>query len=432
MRHIYHFIGIGGVGMSALAEILIQKGERVSGSDTKESLVTQNLAKKGAKITYPQRSGVLTGDEIVIYSTAIKETNPEWVEAKEKHCRCLHRSELLEKLLSEKDAFIIAGAHGKTTTTSLLTHTLTLAGLDPSYVIGGFSPSLPTNGHNGVGDFFVAEGDESDGSFLRTTPRGAILTNVDYDHLDYWKSKEALEDAYKSFIAKIKDPKLFFYHGEDPLLSLWNLQGTPYGLSKDYPLHALGSTIFYKGEVAQDMVLQIPGKHNLLNALGVFGLAKELGVSTEMIRKSFATFQGVKRRMEWKGEVKGALIYDDYAHHPKEIVATLAALKDRIPHRRLVAVFQPHRYTRLHDFMDEFAEAFKDESCLILTEVYSAGEERVEGLVENLLAKLPKTTKYVVRTELTSFIKNFMERGDLVVTLGAGDITHVSTELSRG
>jgi UDP-N-acetylmuramate--alanine ligase len=427
--------------MSALAEILLSQGEAVSGSDQKESLVTKRLASKGAHITYPQGQAVLKESDCVVYSTAIKRDNPEFLEAKEKGCQIKHRSELLEHLLASKEALVVTGAHGKTTTTALLAHTLMVGGKDPSYVIGGFSPSLESNGRRGLGPYFVAEGDESDGSFLRGAPKGAIITNIDDDHLDYWKTSDALQEAYKTFITKIEKPSLFFYHGEDPHLSSWALKGEAYGLSEKYPLYAsdlsyegatTSFTVHNKKEKPARVKLNLAGQHNVLNALGVFGLTRALGLSVEEIKRAFLTFGGVGRRLEYKGEREGAIIYDDYAHHPKEVEATLLALKEIVKDRRCVVVFQPHRYSRLRDFMDSFTHALQEEKNLIVTDVYSAGEKEIPGVnTLALLERLPKSSRYVPRDSLTEFLKGFIQKNDCVITLGAGDITHVSTELSR-
>lgn len=437
----YHFIGIGGVGMSALARILLQKGIKVTGSDEKESTVLQDLRKEGALINTPQKRGSVQPGQIVVYSTAILETNEEWIDAKEKRCKFLHRSELLEELLSEKKALVIAGSHGKTTTTTLLSYVLEVCGIEPSYVIGGFSPSLPSNGKKGRGEYFVVEGDESDGSFLRTNPFGAILTNIDFDHLAYWKTKEALLSAFRKFILSVQNQDLFFYYADDPFLSSWQPKGVGYGLSTKCVLRANDLRFFngkshfdihFKGHTFKDISLNLMGIHNVLNSLPIFGLAILLGGKEEKIREALSTFRGVKRRLEFKGERSGALIYDDYAHHPKEIEETLKALRTTYKEERIIPVFQPHRYTRMQELMDEFSEVLLRTGNLIVTDIYGAGERQIEGItIEALLAKLQskQDMKYIPRQNITSKLLEMLKKGDVVVTLGAGDITQVSDEL---
>ncbi len=436
----YHFIGIGGVGMSALARILREKGHEVTGSDIAKSYVTKGLEEIGIQIFYKQVKENISKDQIVIYSTAIKPSNPEWLVAKENVK--MHRSELLEKLMTEKKALLVVGAHGKTTTTSLLSYIFETAKCDPSFVIGGFSESLNNrNGRCGGGDYFIAEGDESDGSFLRANPEGAIITNVDFDHLDFWKSKRALLEAYQKFIKKIKRKELLFYFHEDPFLTLWKTEGVSYGFDAKADLRATNLryskgkqffTIDFHGITFLDVELNLLGKHNVLNGLACFGMAYSLGIEEDAIRLALAAFRGVKRRLEWKGNLNGAYIYDDYAHHPEEIEATLAALRQAFKDQKRIAVFQPHRYTRLKDFMSQFANAkvWKDSDELIVTDIFSAGEEKIEGVtIEIFLKRLDKKFTYVPRDKLTDFLRSKIEPNDLIVTLGAGDITKVSAEL---
>jgi UDP-N-acetylmuramate--alanine ligase len=437
----YHFIGIGGVGMSALARIMREKGHEVSGSDVAKSYVTKDLEEIGIDIFYEQVKENITKDQIVVYSTAIKPSNPEWIAARENVK--MHRSELLEELLAEKNALLVVGAHGKTTTTSLLSHIFETASFDPSFVIGGFSDSLHlANGRCGKGDYFIAEGDESDGSFLRANPFGAIITNVDFDHLDFWKSEDALLEAYQKFIKQVKRKELLFYFHEDHFLTLWKTEGISYGFDENADLRASNIrfskgrqffTIGFQGKTFDDVQLNLLGRHNVLNAIACFGMAYSLGIQEEKIRLALATFKGVKRRLEWKGNVNGADIYDDYAHHPEEIEATLAALRQAFKDLRRIAVFQPHRYTRLKDLMAQFANAkvWKDSDELIVTDIFSAGEDKIEGVtIEVFLKQLEKKFTYVPRDKLTDFLRKKIQANDLVVTLGAGDITKVSAELT--
>ncbi len=439
----YHFIGIGGVGMSALARMCLERGDEVSGSDASMSYVTRALEVAGIEISYDQRKENIREGQIVIYSTAIKEDNPEWIAAKEN--KVLHRSELLQELLDEKKAILVVGAHGKTTTTTLLAHICETAGLCPSFVIGGFSPSLlGINGKWRKGDYFIAEGDESDGSFLRASPIGAIITNVDFDHLDYWKSEEALLGAYQKFIKGVKRRDLLFYWKEDRFLSTWDVDGVSFGLSENAELRAKNVKFFegkqffdvdFQGVTYPNIELNMLGRHNVLNALACFGMAITLGASVENIRKALASFKGVKRRLEWRGNLRGAFIYDDYAHHPHEIESTLAAVNEAFQDRRKIAVFQPHRYSRMKDLIDEFVKnsVWKDSDELIVTDIYSAGEAKIEGVsIEAFLERLEKKFTYVPRRELTAFLQGLVLENDIVITLGAGDVTQVSSELVYG
>jgi UDP-N-acetylmuramate--alanine ligase len=437
---VYHFIGIGGVGMSALARVMRQRGRAVSGSDCRESYVTTALLDEGIEVAIGHRAEHVCAGQVVVYSTDIKPDNVEWKAAVEN--KKLHRSELLEELLCEKEAILVAGAHGKTTTTSLLAYVCELAGLSPSFVIGGFSPSLHgINGKWGDGDYFIAEADESDGSFLRASPLGAIITNVDFDHLNYWKTKEALLEAYQKFIRGVLRKDLLFYLHEDPYMSVWNLGGISYGfdnkadlVGKNLRFHD-GKQLFtieFQGKSYSDIELNLLGRHNVLNALACFGMALSIGVPIEAIRAAFSSFKGTQRRLELKGYLNGSPIYDDYAHHPKEIAATLQALKEAFKEQKKIAIFQPHRYSRLQDLMDEFAkkEVWQDCDRLIVTDIFSAGEEKIPGVtIEAFLDKLEFKSTYVPREEVVHFIKSQLISGDVVIALGAGDITGVSREL---
>ena len=437
-----HFIGIGGVGMSALARIMIARGHEVSGSDSRESDVTDSLKKLGAQVICGHKKENIQPDQIVVYSTAIKEDNLEWIAAKNN--KCMHRSEHLKELLDEKKALLVVGAHGKTTTASLLSYIFELGGGDPSYVIGGYSKSLDyLNGKFGNGDFFIAEGDESDGSFLRANPFGAIITNVDYDHLDYWGGKNALLTAYQEFIRGVRKRDLLFYLFDDQHMSSWNMNGVSFGFDEKADLWASNITIFngkqvfsirFKGRVFEDVELNLLGSHNVLNALACFGMAYSLGVSEVDIRKAFLTFKGVSRRLEWKVKFNGADIYDDYAHHPEEIRATLNALSGAFQGRRKVAIFQPHRFTRIKDLMDEFAHINVWNACdeLIVTDIYSAGETEIPGItIHAFLKKLSKRATYVPRGEISRFLQVKIKENDVVITLGAGDITNIAHEITH-
>lgn len=439
----YHFIGIGGVGMSALAHILLQKGICVSGSDVRESAVTQGLKSAGARIYIGHSEDHIEEGFIVVYTTAVKDSNPEYVKAKKLQCKLLHRSGLLGELLSEKKGLVVAGSHGKTTVSCLLAYTLKCCGLMPSYVIGGFSDSLKNNGSFGLGEWFIAEGDESDGSFLKMSPAGGILTNVDFDHIGYyWKDKEELLEAFRKFTGQVQNKNLFFYWGDDERLSKWDLKGVSYGFSKGCAVRGINVSIedsqcvfdvVYKGVRYDDVVLNMIGEHNVLNALAVFGLAMTLGAEIEEIRLAFESFGGTRRRFEWKGEENSIVIYDDYAHHPTELQAVLKAAQSIAKGRRVVTAFQPHRYTRLKELANDFAAVFRKVDNLVITDLYTAGETPIEGITsEFLLGKIGNPDLVVTpRDQLVESLLETLKPGDILLTLGAGDITSVGDEVLK-
>jgi len=387
----FHLIGIGGIGMSALAHLLIGRGYTVTGSDPFGSTIPD------IKV-FKEHHAENVGDAIVVYSTAIKSDNPERIAAK----TLWHRSDLLQFLLQEEQGLIVTGTHGKTSTSSLLAHVLTHAGLDPSYVLGGHSPSLPANGHAGTGDF-VVEGDESDGTFLKCPAFGAIITNLEADHLDYWGTLDKLKQAFKQFAESVAGPLIWC--ADDPILCELGLKGTPYrygDIDFDFPLI---------------------GKHNKTNATAVYKLCLELGLKPETIQNAFNAFKGVKRRLEYRGEKNGVKFFDDYAHHPTEIEATLSAFKE-VDH----IVFQPHRYSRTKDLLHEFCTALSGKRNLILTDIYSAGESPNGITTQTLLDKLPQAT-YIPRDELGKRLLSLVKDGDSLLTMGAGDITKVFDEV---
>ncbi|MBI5273632.1 MAG: UDP-N-acetylmuramate--L-alanine ligase [Chlamydiales bacterium] len=440
----YHFIGIGGIGMSALAHILLQKSMNVSGSDIQESKKVDDLRKKGATIYIGHMAEHVKATDIVIYSSAVKHDNPELVRAKQLGCTLWHRADLLRWLARNQHALVVVGAHGKTTTTSLLAHVLYIAGKNPSYVFGGHSPSFITNGHAGSGEYFVLEGDESDGSLLKTDPVGAIVTNIDSDHLDFWQSKQALCHAYVSFMLKVKEKDLLLWCADDPFLSIIKPRGVSYGFSKDahvkikqakYIDNRSKFDLEFDGKTFTQIDLSIVGDHNVLNATAVFALAMRLNIPEIDIRLSFSSYKGVHRRLEKKGQYLGADIYDDYAHHPTEIEATIKALKHLSKDKRVCAIFQPHRYSRMKTIVHEFADAFKDVDHLIVTDIYSAGESPIPGIDTNLVMKTikPKQNQlieYIARRDLNDHLKEFIRSNNVVITLGAGDICEVSEALA--
>lgn len=439
----YHFIAIGGIGMSALARIILDRGGTVTGSDVAPSYVTRNLEKAGATIIIGHRPENLPTSAVIVYSTAIGENNPEFAMAKKKGYKLIHRAELLAELMESSMPLLVAGTHGKTTTSSLLAHALIEVGFSPSFAVGGIVHSVERNGAGGQGPYFIAEACESDGTFLLYPGYGGILTNIDKDHLDYWKDMSSLMKGFHTFAEKISSKEHFFICADDPLIEQLAIQGRTYGFS---PQAQIGITQFSQtgwkitfdlridGSVYKEIELPLIGRHNALNGAAVFALMRSLDVDEDAIRKAFLTFKGISRRLEKKGEAHGIEIYDDYGHHPTEIITTLQAVRSSLNGKRLVVAFQPQRYTRTRDCMEEFADAFSAADVLYITDVYSAGETPLPGvdaktLLEKVEKKVPFIPRYSTRNELAQHLREELRSGDILVTLGAGDITKVGGEL---
>lgn len=439
----YHFIGIGGIGMSALAQILLQKGVLVSGSDTSLSPVTEKLQKQGAKIYSDHSEDNVDVPMVIVYNSMIQEDNPEMRAGRRRGCPILHRSDLLHDLMYKNAALLVSGTHGKTTTSSLLAHLLMESRYNPSFAVGGIIKNCDTNGKYGIGPYFVAEADESDGSFLKYNPFGAIITNIDDDHYDYWRSKKALIEGFRQFANQISSPEHLFWCGDDERLRSLKLKGISYGFEEGNQLKVISFRqegwknlfdIQFENRRFSDIEVPLIGAHNVLNAAAVFGLGLRIHIPESNIRSAFASFQGIGRRTDFKGECQSISAYDDYAHHPTEIFATLRAIKHAIDRRRLVVAFQPHRYTRTRDCFAEFGPAFSSADCVILTDIYSAGEKPIEGINAPMLLKKiqessPVDISYSNRKDLSGFICSILQKNDVLVTMGAGDITKIGPEV---
>ncbi|MBN2478919.1 MAG: UDP-N-acetylmuramate--L-alanine ligase [Parachlamydiales bacterium] len=433
----YHFIGIGGIGMSALAKILLQKNQIVSGSDLKKSSITSELEKMGANIQIGHKSKNVDENKTIIISSAIDEKNEEFLKAKKLHLNIIHRSDLLNILMNEKKPLLVTGTHGKTTTTSLLTSVLLQDNLDPSFVIGGILLSHNTNGYFGKSKYFVAEADESDGSFLKTEAFGAIVTNLEEEHLNYWKNFENLKNGFLKFFSKNLNKENLFWCKDDKNLNIINPQGISYGFSKEADLKILSFKIFenfktcfdiiYKGKHYKDIVLNLIGKHNVLNAASVFGLCINLNIDEKVIRKAFENFSGVSRRQQKILEHQKTSFFDDYGHHPTEIENTVLSFKNCIKERKLIAVFQPHRYSRLKDLLQEFSKCFDYVDELIITDIYSANENPIQNISEKTLVELIQKrnvdVKHIKDDLLQDYILKHVKPFDVVVAFGAGDIS---------
>ncbi len=426
MKKSFHFLGVGGIGMSALAHILLEKGIPISGSDIND---ISSLEKLGVK-----RSETLPKQGTIVYSSAIKENHPSLILAKKNNLPILHRSELIKVLLEGKKGLLVTGTHGKTSTSALLTWVLYSAGENPTFAVGGILKNLQKNGGYGTGEYFTLEADEGDGSFLRYEGEGAIITNIEKEHLDYWKTEKKLIEGFQTFCSRIKNKRLLFWCIDDPLLAKLKPPGISYGNKGSLKLLSTlqkgKETIFsaeFKGKIYTDINLPLMGEKLALNALAVFGMALKLGIQEKEIRKAFLTFQGVKRRQEKIGVINRITIYDDYAHHPTEIKALLKGLKKGLGKGRLIALFQPHRYSRTKELLSEFKRAFESADLTIITSIYPAGEMPIPGINGKRLFKEIQggDALYLEKEKLLSYLPKMLLPGDILVTIGAGDITKV-------
>ncbi|MDA8163030.1 MAG: UDP-N-acetylmuramate--L-alanine ligase [Desulfobacteraceae bacterium] len=447
-QHI-HFIGVGGIGMSGLAKLLLNLGYIVSGSDLRETDITRSLSELGGVIYKGHSADNIAGADVVVYSSAVKQTNPEIQAAKAKGVQIIPRAEMLAELMRlKKFGIAVAGAHGKTSTTSMTASVMTAGGLDPTVVIGGKVKSLGTNACWGQGEFLVAEADESDGSFLRLTPSIAVVTNIDMEHLDYYPSQDAILDSFAAFIDHIPFYGLAILCGDDPMIRMImpeiKKRVMSYGTGPDVELQArciafeglgVSYTAFRRDEELGRISLKVPGLHHLRNSLAAMAVGLELEVPFKHIQEGLNSYQGVGRRFEFIGEADGVTVVDDYAHHPTEIEATLKAARCCWPGRRIVALFEPHRYTRTKALMDEFALAFKDADEIWLTEIYPASETPIVGVSGERLARVIRDklggSVYFVKAceEFPNAVVERLRPGDVVLTLGAGSIGQIGLRI---
>jgi UDP-N-acetylmuramate--alanine ligase len=439
IKHI-HFVGIGGIGMSGIAEVLLNLGYKVSGSDMKESETTERLRKLGGEISIGHRAENITSPHVVVISSAVKNDNVEVVAAREKQVPVIPRAEMLAELMRLKYGVAIAGAHGKTTTTSMVATVFAAGGIDPTVVIGGKLNSLGTNAKLGQGEFLVAEADESDGSFLKLSPTIAVVTNIDAEHLDYYKDIDEIKAAFLAFINKVPFYGVAVLCLDQPhiqaLIPSLEKRYQTYGTStqadyqaRDISLRPLGSTfkVIHHDQDLGLFELSVPGVHNISNSLAAIAVARELDIELETIRKALREFSGVQRRFQIKGEVGGIIVVDDYGHHPTEIKATLAAAAAGME-RRVVVVFQPHRYTRTRHLLEEFFTAFNQADKLIVMDIYAAGEKPIPEVSGQVLYEGIKkyghrdVTYLSEREKIVEHLAAVLKRGDLLITLGAGDV----------
>ena len=443
-----HFIGIGGIGMSAIAEQLFVMGIDVQGANNVENDNTRRLQQKGIKVFIGQDDpSVLDGVDVVVVSSAIRSDNAELQEAKRRGLPIGHRAEMLAQLMRYKQGIAVAGTHGKTTTSAMISHVLMQSGMEPSCIVGGVMNNYGTNSILGSSDWIVVEADESDGSFLYLDKQIAVVTNMDPEHLDYYKSAERMNDAYLHFMNTTDFYGCCVVCTDHPVVrqcaaKVLNRKIISYGMNEDASIRAVnvrfeGGRLHFdvqKGSgIYKDFELAMFGEHNVLNALAAFAVASEMGVSAEQIRQALSDFSGVQRRFTLCGRYKGVPIYDDYAHHPEEIKATLKAAKLAVKNGKVIAVFQPHRYSRFGNLMDDFTHAFDDADLLFVMDVYSAGEQPVLGISKEVfLSKMSHKSNVYALNDETSFInqlKQCVNEGDLIIGLGAGDISKLMHQL---
>ena len=438
-----HMVGIGGAGMSGIAEVLLSLGYKISGSDMGDSAVVRRLRDLGATISVGHAAENLGDVQVLVKSTAIADDNPEVVEARRRNIAIIPRAEMLAELMRLRQGIAIAGTHGKTTTTSLTASIFDRAGKDPTVIIGGRLNAYGTNAHLGNGEYLIAEADESDGSFLCLFSIVNIVTNVDEDHLDYYKNREAINAAFVQFMNNVPFYGRNIVCGDDPgvcaLLPRVKRPVLTYGFGEENHLRAvlLESGIQSRFEVWQgqsllgEICLPHPGRHNILNALAAIGAALACGIGFADCAAGLAEFQGVGRRFEFKGQRNGVCVVDDYAHHPTEIAATLHTARQAYPESRLVVAFQPHRFSRTQAHFGEFCKVFEQCDLLLLTEIYAASEKPIPGVSGQSLAQ---GVQQICATPVQYFqtldamlegLDDVVREGDLLLTLGAGSITRL-------
>jgi UDP-N-acetylmuramate--alanine ligase len=447
-KHKIHFVGIGGIGMSGIAEVLLNQGYSVSGSDLHDTEATARLRSLGARVFVGhQEENLALNPTVVVASTAVKYSNPEVLEARRRQIPVIPRAEMLAELMRTKYGVAVAGSHGKTTTTSMIAHVLTAAGLDPTMVIGGRVRSLGTNAKMGQGDLLVAEADESDGSFLLLAPTIAVVTNIDREHMDFYQTMERLNESFLNFVNKIP-----FYGLAVLCLDNANVQAllpkvkkrcVTYGLSADADFSApeiktsgagVEFSVTHMGRSMGTLALRLLGRHSATNALAVVAVAQELELPFGRVAEALADFTGIHRRFEVKGEPNGVMIIDDYGHHPAEVRATVGAIRDSWK-RPLTVIFQPHRYSRTRDLFDDFVSAFDGADRLVLTDIYPAGEDPIAGVSSEALYQAIKKQGHLevehiaAKDEIVSQLAAQLKDGDIVLTLGAGDIYKIGDGL---
>jgi UDP-N-acetylmuramate--alanine ligase len=450
-QHI-HFVGIGGIGMSGIAEVLANLGFRVSGSDQKKSEVTAHLEELKVEVTEGHDAANVGDAHVVVRSTAVRDDNPEIIEARRRSIPVIPRAEMLAELMRMKPYTVaVAGSHGKTTTTSMIATVLGIAGLDPTFVVGGIVRSYRANARLGKSELMVVEADESDRSFLMLDPMIAVVTNIDREHMDYYHDMEDVRKCFADFVNKVPFYGAAVLCLDDPhvqaVIPKVERRRITYGMSAQADIsaydiqydHSFGSTfqVLSGINVLGRVTLRVPGKHNVYNSLGAIAAALELDVPFDTIAHALAEFGGAERRFQFKGEEHGITVVDDYGHHPTEIKATLSAARIGAPNRRIVVLFQPHRFTRTADLMDEFASAFNNADVLLVSDIYAASETPIEGITAEVLTNRiksygHKSAEYVGSIEGSAeILRDTVREGDLVITLGAGTVTRIGDQVLK-
>jgi UDP-N-acetylmuramate--alanine ligase len=440
-----HFVGIGGIGMSGIAEILAERGVVVTGCDLKPSAATDLLASRGIHVAIGHDPAHLQGADMVVVTSAVQGRNVEVEAALRRGIPVVKRKEILGEMVNRKRAIGVSGTHGKTTTSAMVAVVLEEAGLDPTVIVGGMLRNLASNAKNGSGDFVVVEADEYDRSFHELHPEIAVITNVEADHLEYYGSFEAIVEAFRIFVAGVRKGGAVIGCVDDPVVlklldhPLLNARVIRYGLSEAAELRATSITYDERGSSFQVpgvgwFRLFLPGEHNVRNALAAIAVARELGIQTEITAVALARFLGVDRRFQILGEYAGAIVVDDYAHHPTEIRATLAAARHGYPNRRIVALFQPHLYSRTRDFAREFGESLLVADVALVAPIYAAREQPMEGITSKLIADAVSGVEFLERTNeaIVDELRQRLQPNDLFITMGAGDVHQISEALVGG
>lgn len=442
-----HFIGIGGAGMSGLARIALSHGITVTGSDAKDSTVLSALQALGAEVHAAHRGEQVDGADFVVFSTAISAANVELIRARELNLPILTRAQALATLMSDSRSVAVAGTHGKTTTSSMLTVALQACGLDPSFAIGGTLTSSGSNAHRGTGDLFIAEADESDGSFIEYHPYAAIVTNVEHDHVDFFATAADVTKAFSEFADSISRDGFLVYCADDAgssrlATTVTEIKTISYGTTEGSDLFIdsvnllpMGSTsrVIWNGRTIGTMSLQVPGLHNVLNAGAALAMALALGAPAVEALNGLASFHGTGRRFELKATVHGIRVIDDYGHHPTEIDVTLTAAKRYAGDGRVLVVFQPHRYSRTQAFMNEFARALSIADEVVLLEIYAASEAPITGVTSETIAVQMGHGRFIPNfLEASDWVIDNAKPGDVIITLGAGDVNSLAPIISDG
>lgn len=442
-----HFIGIAGIGMSAIADVLLDLGYRVQGSDLRDNQETQKLAHKGAKIFQGHDASHVQGADVVVYSSAVPDDNPELVQASMQKIPILRRAEMMAELMRKKRSIVVAGSHGKTSTTSMVAHLMLQTKMDPTFVLGGRLKSKQSNAYVGKSSWFVAESDESDGSFLHLFPEVSVITNIDHEHLNHYGSFDALKDAFLEFAVSVPFDGLSILCIDDPevhaLVEKMNKPVLTVGIHMKAMIRADNIRVDKTGMVfdvwsAKDLLatvtLPMLGKHNVLNSLCAFAVGLRLGLNPQDIATALVSFEGIDRRMDHYGTCKGAHVFDDYAHHPTEILATLIALKKKAGSKKVHVLYQPHRYSRLQDTWQKHVEVFDYADIVYISPIYAASEEPIKGVSHDLLAqaiqKRGKTQAHAVDSleDGVKAIQKAVQTEDVICTMGAGSVTQAASD----